>query len=122
MAGWEWMGVDGSGWNAMAWQLCPFHKQERVFWPQRSATPVVLRVSCLSDSSRQHLHPTRSVIVVVLVGPVVGSMLRAVTITSDVYFGCVAHALTTEREEIMGLLLGDIDVRPSCNSIDWHWC
>jgi len=37
--------------------------------------------------------------------------LKRVTITSDVYFGCVAHALTTEREEIMGLLLGDIDVR-----------
>ena len=35
--------------------------------------------------------------------------LTAVTITDDVYFTCLAHALSTENEEVMGLLLGDIE-------------
>lgn len=34
--------------------------------------------------------------------------LKAVHITQDVFFVCTTHALTTEKEEIMGLLLGDI--------------
>jgi hypothetical protein len=36
--------------------------------------------------------------------------LRKVHVQSDVYAVCTMHALTTEREEIMGLLLGDISV------------
>jgi BRCA1/BRCA2-containing complex subunit 3 len=31
-----------------------------------------------------------------------------VSISADVYFSCVTHALSTEREEIMGLLLGEM--------------
>lgn len=33
--------------------------------------------------------------------------MERVEITSDVYFVCMAHALATEQEEVMGLLLGD---------------
>lgn len=36
--------------------------------------------------------------------------LTAVELSSDVYMVCMSHALTTEKEEIMGLLLGDIEV------------
>ena len=36
--------------------------------------------------------------------------LAEVQITSDVWLTCVTHALSTESEEIMGLLLGDIQV------------
>lgn len=35
-------------------------------------------------------------------------MLRAVEISRDVLWGCLTHALTTEHEEILGLLLGTI--------------
>eukprot|EP01116_Phalansterium_solitarium_P019984 TRINITY_DN5766_c2_g1_i1.p2 TRINITY_DN5766_c2_g1~~TRINITY_DN5766_c2_g1_i1.p2 ORF type:complete len:350 (+),score=128.36 TRINITY_DN5766_c2_g1_i1:128-1177(+) len=35
--------------------------------------------------------------------------LKRVDISSDVYFVCLSHALTTEIEEVMGLLLGDIE-------------
>eukprot|EP01090_Pellita_catalonica_P006696 TRINITY_DN16995_c0_g1_i1.p1 TRINITY_DN16995_c0_g1~~TRINITY_DN16995_c0_g1_i1.p1 ORF type:complete len:279 (+),score=34.60 TRINITY_DN16995_c0_g1_i1:31-837(+) len=37
-----------------------------------------------------------------------GFPLSAVYLSQDVYLVCMNHALTTEREEIMGLLLGDI--------------
>lgn len=36
--------------------------------------------------------------------------LTAVKMSEDVWLACLAHALTTETEEIMGLLLGDIQV------------
>lgn len=36
--------------------------------------------------------------------------IKSVIINEDVYFICLTHALTTEKEEIMGLLLGDIHV------------
>jgi BRCA1/BRCA2-containing complex subunit 3 len=36
--------------------------------------------------------------------------LSFVQITRDVYFACVSHALTTEKEEIMGLLIGNIEI------------
>ena len=39
------------------------------------------------------------------------SCLSAVYITRDAYLVCLSHALTTEREEVMGLLLGDVKVR-----------
>ncbi|CAL1530581.1 unnamed protein product [Lymnaea stagnalis] len=35
--------------------------------------------------------------------------LKSVSIESDVYLVCLTHALTTEREEIMGLLIGEVD-------------
>lgn len=38
------------------------------------------------------------------------SVLSAVYITRDAYLVCLSHALTTEREEVMGLLLGDVKV------------
>lgn len=38
-------------------------------------------------------------------------MLRGVVITRDVLWGCTTHALTTEHEEILGLLLGTIEDR-----------
>ena len=34
--------------------------------------------------------------------------LSAVELTSDAFLVCTAHALTTEKEEVMGLLLGDV--------------
>eukprot|EP00050_Salpingoeca_kvevrii_P002912 m.208397 g.208397 ORF g.208397 m.208397 type:complete len:385 (-) comp10717_c0_seq2:522-1676(-) len=39
-------------------------------------------------------------------------MLGRVTIEAAAYTACVTHALSTEREEIMGLLLGEITQRP----------
>ena len=39
------------------------------------------------------------------------SVLSAVYITRDAYLVCLSHALTTEREEVMGLLLGDVTVQ-----------
>ena len=36
--------------------------------------------------------------------------LTGVKISEEVWLTCVTHALSTETEEIMGLLLGDIEV------------
>ena len=38
-------------------------------------------------------------------------MLQSVEIVEDVWKVCLFHCLTTEKEEVMGLLLGDIEVR-----------
>lgn len=38
--------------------------------------------------------------------------LTNVKMTEDVWLTCLTHALSTETEEIMGLLLGDIQVLP----------
>jgi len=35
--------------------------------------------------------------------------VKRVLLASDVYYVCLTHALSTEREEIMGLLIGEID-------------
>lgn len=35
--------------------------------------------------------------------------LKKVHLASDVYSLCVQHALTTEKQEIMGLLIGDVN-------------
>eukprot|EP00128_Syssomonas_multiformis_P008953 Colp12_sorted_trinity150504_noHs@17375 len=35
-------------------------------------------------------------------------MLRSVQLSSDVLLVCLAHALSTDKEEIMGLLIGDV--------------
>jgi len=32
---------------------------------------------------------------------------ESVRVNADVYFGCLAHAFSTEREEVMGLLIGE---------------
>lgn len=34
--------------------------------------------------------------------------LRKVILAADVYAICVQHALTTEKQEIMGLLIGEV--------------
>ena len=34
--------------------------------------------------------------------------LQGVYLASDVYLVCLTHALSTEKEEIMGLLIGDV--------------
>lgn len=34
--------------------------------------------------------------------------LRQVFLTGDVYAVCLQHALSTEKEEVMGLLIGDV--------------
>ncbi len=34
-----------------------------------------------------------------------------IEIVEDAFFVCMTHALTTEKEEVMGLLLGDVRVR-----------
>lgn len=36
--------------------------------------------------------------------------LTSVKMSEEVWLSCVTHALSTETEEIMGLLLGDIQV------------
>lgn len=36
--------------------------------------------------------------------------LRKVILSADVYAVCVQHALTTEKQEIMGLLLGEVNM------------
>lgn len=46
-----------------------------------------------------------------------GRALAACTITSDAYMACLTHALQTEREEVMGLLLGDIDTATNTSCI-----
>lgn len=33
-----------------------------------------------------------------------------VTLSADAYMVCLAHALSTEKEEIMGLLIGEVSV------------
>ncbi|TVU20417.1 hypothetical protein EJB05_36625, partial [Eragrostis curvula] len=38
--------------------------------------------------------------------------LTSVKISEEVWLTCLSHALTTEKEEVMGLLLGDIEVTP----------
>lgn len=34
--------------------------------------------------------------------------LNKVILSADVYAVCIQHALTTEKEEIMGLLIGEV--------------
>jgi BRCA1/BRCA2-containing complex subunit 3 len=36
--------------------------------------------------------------------------LTCVKMSEDVWLTCLTHALSTETEEIMGLILGDIEV------------
>jgi JAB1/Mov34/MPN/PAD-1 ubiquitin protease len=38
------------------------------------------------------------------------STVRRVEINTDVYWVCEDHAFSTEREEIMGLLMGDVGI------------
>lgn len=38
------------------------------------------------------------------------STLACIELAADVYFACAAHAYSTEREEIMGLLIGETRV------------
>ena len=40
----------------------------------------------------------------------------SVLLNADVYFACLAHAFSTEREEIMGLLIGEVseEMRALC--------
>lgn len=40
-------------------------------------------------------------------------MLSLVELEHETYLGCMVHCLTTEREEVMGLLLGEIVERDS---------
>jgi BRCA1/BRCA2-containing complex subunit 3 len=46
--------------------------------------------------------------------------LRGVYITNDAFLVCMSHALSTEKEEVMGLLLGDIKKSPR-GSIAFIW-
>ncbi|KAL3268139.1 hypothetical protein HHI36_007266 [Cryptolaemus montrouzieri] len=43
--------------------------------------------------------------------------LRKVILDADVYTLCLQHALTTEKEEIMGLLMGEVDEREKISHI-----
>ncbi|KAL0048138.1 hypothetical protein WJX82_008679 [Trebouxia sp. C0006] len=47
--------------------------------------------------------------------------LTSVEVTSEVFWTCASHALSTEAEEIMGLLLGDITERPSGENVARIW-
>jgi hypothetical protein len=42
--------------------------------------------------------------------------LKEVRIGEEVWLTCLSHALTTETEEVMGLLLGDVEVTPKLSS------
>jgi|APAra0007618328_1042625.scaffolds.fasta_scaffold27154_1 hypothetical protein len=42
--------------------------------------------------------------------------LTCVNMSEDVWLTCLTHALSTETEEIMGLLLGDIEVHTISSS------
>ena len=35
-------------------------------------------------------------------------MLNAVELTADTHLVCLTHALSTEKEEVMGLLFGEV--------------
>ena len=35
-------------------------------------------------------------------------MVNSVELTADAYLVCLTHALSTEKEEVMGLLLGEV--------------
>lgn len=37
-------------------------------------------------------------------------MVHSVELCSDVYQVCLTHALSTEKEEVMGLLMGEVDL------------
>ena len=36
--------------------------------------------------------------------------MNRVHLSADAYMVCLAHALTTEKEEIMGLLIGEVRI------------
>lgn len=38
-------------------------------------------------------------------------MVHSVELCSDVYQVCLTHALSTEKEEVMGLLMGEVDLK-----------
>ena len=38
-------------------------------------------------------------------------MVVSVDLAADAYLTCLTHALTTEKEEVMGLLLGEVSLR-----------
>lgn len=48
--------------------------------------------------------------------------LDGVKVTQEVWLTCVTHALSTETEEIMGLLLGDIQYPSKGGAIAFVWC
>jgi BRCA1/BRCA2-containing complex subunit 3 len=41
--------------------------------------------------------------------------IKAVYLTADAYSVCLTHAMTTEKEEIMGLLIGEISEQMTCH-------
>ncbi|KAJ1966725.1 BRCA1 BRCA2-containing complex, subunit 3 [Dispira parvispora] len=45
------------------------------------------------------------------------SRLKCVVLTSQVYSTCILHALSTEKEEVMGLFLGEWQVNPTHEAI-----
>ncbi|RRT52758.1 hypothetical protein B296_00043360, partial [Ensete ventricosum] len=47
--------------------------------------------------------------------------LTSVKMAEEVWLTCLTHALTTETEEIMGLLLGDIQYSNSGNATALIW-
>ena len=44
-------------------------------------------------------------------------MVHSVELCSDVYQVCLTHALSTEKEEVMGLLMGEVDLSACLNSL-----
>ncbi|CDO98120.1 unnamed protein product [Coffea canephora] len=48
--------------------------------------------------------------------------LTAVKMTEEVWLTCLTHALSTETEEIMGLLLGDIQPSKNGSVTALIWC
>ncbi|GMH03640.1 hypothetical protein Nepgr_005479 [Nepenthes gracilis] len=47
--------------------------------------------------------------------------LTSVKMSEEVWFTCLTHALSTETEEIMGLLLGDIQYSKGGNATALIW-
>jgi len=48
------------------------------------------------------------------------SGLALVTLTSEAFLVCLTHSFTTEQEEVMGLLLGDIIENPNTKRNEAH--
>ena len=38
-------------------------------------------------------------------------MVNSVELSSDAYLVCLSHALSTEKEEVMGLLMGEVAIK-----------
>ena len=43
--------------------------------------------------------------------------VQAVHLESDAFLVCLNHALSTEKEEVLGLCIGEVSQPPSCRAV-----